>query len=190
MLIKQVLPHCAVCIGHRRWAGTPNRYAPYLAHNRAPYDKDVILVLGVKFKAHPLETIQLSMQHMYGLDLQVEGQGQEWVSLEGFLKIRGAEGSQQIGLRLNDKNLKFTKEHQTLYRYPDAHCAKAYRVLKGLIPAQAKNAVTYRLCHEDLRRNIQLIERDMLMKGYSASSWKPMLRHNLMKWGTPRDLLP
>ena len=49
--------------------------------------------------------MQLSMQHMYGLDLQVEGQGQEWVSLEGFLKIRGAEGGQQIGLRLNDKKL-------------------------------------------------------------------------------------
>ena len=105
---------------------------------------------GLKFEGHDIRILQHSFDGMYNLDLQVEGEGTSWDSLQCHMEIQSAQRVHVISLTLADKSKKFPKDHQRLYRYPDRHCAKAPRTLRSLIPSQAKWATYFGIMPSDL----------------------------------------
>jgi hypothetical protein len=144
---------------------------------------------GLKFEGQDILTLQQSFEGMYNLNLQVEGEGPEWDSLQCHMRIHRTQTAPQISLTLADKGQKFTKDHQRLYRYPDRHCAKAMRTLRSLVPSQAKWATYFRILPSDMQSNIEVIKNEMTRKGYATSRWKPQLKRNLSKWGVDKDIL-
>ena len=146
-------------------------------------------VVGVKFTAHSLDTMKLSLEDMYGLELQVEGQGPVWPSLLTTLEIRGDQPCQQVGMHLHDKLEKFPHTFQTVHRYPDVGTPKLFRTLRSLVPRLAKDIVYYRSALDDLRSNITMVQRDLACKNPSTASWYPRLRRDLEKWGVDRCML-
>ena len=144
---------------------------------------------GLKFEGQDIHTLQQSFEGMYNLDLQVEGEGDEWDSLQCHMRLHRPQGVQQISLTLADKSRKFVNDHQRLYRYPDRHCAKALRTLRSLVPSQAKWATYFRVTPCDLQHNIEVVKREMVRKGYAHSRWKPQLARHLSKWGVEQPVL-
>ena len=144
---------------------------------------------GLKFEGQDIHTLQQSFEGMYNLDLQVEGEGDEWDSLQCHMRLHRPQGVQQISLTLADKSRKFVNDHQRLYRYPDRHCAKALRTLRSLVPSQAKWATYFRVTPCDLQHNIEVVKREMVRKGYAHSRWKPQLARHLSKWGVEEPVL-
>ena len=85
---------------------------------------------GLKFEGQDICTLQHSFEGMYNLDLQDEGEGTSWDSLQCHMDIQSVQQVPVISLTLADKSKKFPKDHQRLYQYPDRHCAKALRILR------------------------------------------------------------
>ena len=83
---------------------------------------------GLKFEDQSIETLQRYFEGMYDPDLQVEGEGTRWDSLQCTLPY-ASQQHPRISLRLADKSQKFTQEHHRLFGFPDKHCAKALRTL-------------------------------------------------------------
>ena len=144
---------------------------------------------GLKFEGQDIATLQHSFEGMYDLDLQIEGEGTEWDSLQCRMRLHKPGPHYHISLTLADKSHKFTKDHQRLYRYPDRHSAKALRTLRSLVPSQAKWATYFRTSQLDLKENIAMIVREMSRKGYASSRWRPQLARHLSKWGVPKQIL-
>ena len=141
---------------------------------------------GLSVEGQDIRTLQHSFEGMYNLDLQVEGEGTSWDSLQCHMDIQSIQQVPVISLTLADKSKKIPKGHQRLCQYPDRHCAKALRTLWSLIPSQAKWAPHFRTMPSDLQHNIQVICQEMVRKGYVTSRWKPQLARCLTKWGGTR----
>ena len=112
----------------------------------------------VMFTHTPRELLQASFEASYNLDMQWEGGGDQWITLQGDMTLEPQDPTQHpphIWLCLADKSLKHTSAHQFLMRYPDAHAPKARSTLWSLVPTLAKN----------------------------SGWWKPLLRTHLHKWG-------
>ena len=52
---------------------------------------------------------------------------------------------------------------------------------RSLVPRLAKDAVYYRSALEDLKYNIDMVQRDLACKDYAAAAWYPRLLRNLEK---------
>ena len=134
----------------------------------------------------PRDLLQTTFEAMYNLDLQWEGGGDHWITLQGDMTLEPQDPLQRpprIRLRLADKSLKHTAAHQFLMRYPDAHAPKARTTLKSLVPTLAKYSGYYRDLPEDATANISLVTHDLESKGYPNTWWKPFLGTHLHKWG-------
>ena len=138
---------------------------------------------GLKFEGQDILTLQQSFEGMYNLNLQVEGEGPEWESLQCHMQIHRTQTAPQISLTLADKGQKFTKDHQRLCRYPDRHCAKAIRTLRSLVPSQAKWATYFRILPSDMQSNIEVIKNEMTRKGYATSRPEATIETKSIKVG-------
>ena len=76
--------------------------------------------------------------------------------------------------------------HQLFVRYPDTYADKALRALQSLVPVLAKCGVL-----QDVHSKIHLVHRDLQIKHYFRSWWRPLLTALPPKWGIVmlRDLL-
>ena len=52
--------------------------------------------VALKFQGQSLETIKASLENVYDLKLQVEGEGTEWNTLEAHSRVKGDTGEQHI----------------------------------------------------------------------------------------------
>ena len=149
---------------------------------------------GIKYAQMPLDLLQQPFESVYNVDLQQEGSGQQWITLQGDMEISPGDVRHeppQVMLRLADKSLKFTSENQFLTRYPDSHAPKAKRTLCSLVPTLAKNAGYYRTTRPHVAENVNLVTQDLQVKSYPNGWWKPVLYRCLDKWGlSPSQLLP
>ena len=144
---------------------------------------------GLKVANQSLDTLKQCFEGMYNLDLQIEGEGKVWDSLQCTLSLCDEQPHPFISLCLADKSQKFTKEHQRLFRFRDKHCAKALRALKSLVPSRVKSAIYFRITPEDLSANVGLVVREMTRKGYASSHLNPQLSYRLQRWGVPQNML-
>ena len=141
---------------------------------------------GVMFADTPQELLQATFEGIYNLDLQWEGGGDHWITLQGDMTVNPqnpATHPPSIRLCLADKSQKHTAAHQFLMRYPDAHAPKAKGTLKSLVPTLAKNSGYYRDTRVDAQKNVKLITSDLAAKGYPNTWWAPLLHKCLKKWG-------
>ena len=137
---------------------------------------------GIMFTHTPRDLLHSSFEALYNLDLQWEGRGDQWITLQGLMTLEPQDPTQHpphIRLRLADKRPKHTSTHQFLMR----HAPKARTTLRSLVPALSQNSAYYRNSHEDATANISLITHDLPSKGYPNVSWKPLLRTHLHNWG-------
>ena len=147
-------------------------------------------IVGIKYVDQPLKVIQASLENVYDLKLQVEGEGDRWTSLEGDLSVQtDDQGRQRIGIRLADKGGKFPPGASFLIRFPDNATGKARRTLKSMVPSAAKKIIYYRESMADVVHNITLTTNNFIMKGYPTTWWKKPLWFALGKWGFPRTSL-
>ena len=138
------------------------------------------------FADTPIDLLQTTFEGIYNLDLQWEGGGDHWITLQGDMTMEPQDPAHhppRVRLRLADKSLKHTAPHQFLMRYPDAHAPKAKGTLKSLVPTLAKNSGYYRDTKADARSNVKLVTTDLAVKGYPNSWWTPLLHKSLRKWG-------
>ena len=141
---------------------------------------------GVMFADTPQELLQTTFEGIYNLDLQWEGWGDHWITLQGDMTVNPqnpATHPPSIRLCLADKSQKHTAAHQFLMRYADAHAPKAKGTLKSLVPTLAKNSGYYRDTRVDAQKNVKLITSDLAAKGYPNTWWAPLLHKCLKKWG-------
>ena len=148
--------------------------------------------LGMKYVSTTFSELQSWMEGVYNLELQCEGMGDLWTTIQGEIQViqGGPHGPPLLQLRLADKGTKFTEPHQRLVRYPDRFAPKAPRTLQSLVPAMAKNCAYYRDSRQDAHPNVQLVITDPQRKDYCSRWWVPSLRGCLDKWGLPMPDLP
>ena len=91
---------------------------------------------GVMYADTPKGLLQTTFEVVYNLDLQWEGGGDHWITLQGDMTLEPQDPLQhppRIRLELADKSPKHTAAHHFLMRDLDAHTT-----LKSLVPTLAK----------------------------------------------------
>ena len=163
--------------------------------------------MGVKYRSTTLTPLQRSFERMYGLQLQQEGGGEEWIFSQAHAYMTHPPlGPQhplpqhpqsqyppapQVALRLGDKRTKFAQSHQRLKTFPDEFAAKARKTLASLVLAMAKNSAYVRLSPSDAHRNAIQVQGESHEKQYPKSWWRPNLARphewDAVFWGVVRN---
>ena len=142
-----------------------------------------------------MEALRRRFEDILGLDLQVEGFGLDWVSLEAHMSFH--PHTAQIGMRLKDKlGLRTTPTpllaqtspaapaillppppippHKRIVRFPNAHSPNVRSVLASLVPSLVRKSILYAFCAADAASNLSLMVCEMKLKGYQQSWWRPL----------------
>ena len=94
-----------------------------------------------------LARVQRWFEHIYGLDLQVEGEGVVLPSLEATLSLH--EG--KVGLRLKTKVNLLDNSERRIVRFPDRHSVNAKEAVKSIVIGLGIKCVWYSMSEEDIR---------------------------------------
>ena len=97
---------------------------------------------GIMFSPPFRDLLQASFDAVHNLDLQWEGGGDQWITLQGEMTLEPQNPLQpppHIRPRVADRSLKHTVAHQFPRRYSDAHAPKTRNTLKSLVSPLVKN---------------------------------------------------
>ena len=138
-------------------------------------------IVGVAWGGVQLSAIHRYFSEVYGLELQMEGQGDALPSLEARLSLCSKTGT--MGLRLKRRAEGPTDEYRSIIRYVDWYSTNAKTVLKSLVPALVGKCIYYAMSQTDVAVNVRGLMRELLRKGYPDAWWMPMLRYGLRRRG-------
>ena len=125
-------------------------------------------IVGVLRGKIGLARVQRWFEHIYGLDLQVEGEGVVLPSLEATLSLH--EG--KVGLRLKTKVNLLDNSERRIVRFPDRHSVNAKEAVKSIVIGLGIKCVWYSMSEEDIRANITSTIRELEVKNYPKSWWR------------------
>jgi hypothetical protein len=132
-------------------------------------------VVGMRVGTGGLARIGRWATKVLGLELQVEGMGKEWVSLEATLKVEGT----RVRLGMKKKQNWSDPPEKRLIRYPDLLSPTCQTTLRSLTPGLARKALLYADSPVTVLDNINYIIREFCFKGYPHQWWKPLLYRTL-----------
>ena len=142
-------------------------------------------MVGVRSGKSSIESVRKYFQHVLGVELQVEGEGQEWTNLEACMRLYDS----QIHLFMKQKMAWDIPEHKRLLRFPDVSSPNARIVVRSLTPALCQKALFYASDVQGVLYNLQHIIYELQCKRYPTSWWLPHLHRMLhMPSGRLRDL--
>ena len=125
-------------------------------------------IVGVRHCKTSLDTLQRHFERLLGLQLQIEGEGTNWTSLEAKLVLEPEGRGLTIGLK--DRAQEWDPM-RGVRRYPDAHSPNARPVLRSLVPGLIYKCIHYAFSRPQAKENLRAVGRDLAMKGYPQSWW-------------------
>ena len=129
-------------------------------------------IVGVRAGNKSLEGIKKYCEKLLGLQLQVGGEGREWVSFEAVLFFLPNSG--EIRMRMKEKvkhnNLEIPP-HRAVVRFPDAHSPNAPSVLNSLVPALVYKCINYSFSEAEAALNLEAMGLELRKKGYPDNWW-------------------
>ena len=146
--------------GSRAWARIPGLLAqPFRFRDN---------IVGVRQCKVSVEALQKRFEKILGLQLQIEGEGQVWTSLEAKLMLRPEGQGLDIGLKDRTGDC---DPMRAVRRYPDVLSPNARPVLRSLVPGLIYKSLQYAFDANQARQNLRAVGRDLAVKGYPQSWW-------------------
>ena len=128
-------------------------------------------IVGIRSGHKSLDTVLKYFESVLGITLQIEGEGQQWTSLEAELSIDPQTALIQVAMK--QKGSKKDPVHKQLLRFPDCHSPNAKWVLRSLAGALFQKTVIYSSSLDIALNNVNRVCTELSAKGYPLSWWKP-----------------
>jgi hypothetical protein len=162
-----------------------SKYLPAMSLPLDPYRfrDNIVGLLNGRVK---LARVRKWFEWIYGVELQIEGEGQVLPSLEAELSLVGG----RVGLRLKRKVDINDLSERRIVRFPDATSVNAKEALRSIVVGLGLKCVWYSMSPDDVAYNITSTINELSCKGYPNSWWKPTLFEALKRQGATKPKAP